>query len=115
MFPLSTKDWMKAQLALWTAFPDLSYQAQVLSQTPSSGEASVQLQGTFLRDLALPFSGLPVYPATGERFSLPRERLGLTLEWGEILSVRSESPTALGLLGPIALAGATLPPPGIMG
>lgn len=113
-YPLGFKDWCRAQSALWDAFPDLSYNAEEIRQSLSLGSASIQIVGTFRHDLALPFSGLPVFDATGTHLSLPREKLGFTLEWGEILTVRSD-PTGLGLLGPLYEVGATLPPPGIMG
>lgn len=114
-FPLGYKDFCRAQLAVWQSFPDLRYNARVLRETLSIGEATVRITGTFLHDLALPWTTIPVIPATGERVELPEERLGFTLEWGEILTVRTQSPSAFGLLGPVRLAGATLPPPGIMG
>ncbi len=114
-FPLSFKDFCMAQKAIWYAFPDLRYNVQEIEQTPSIGRATVQLTGTFLHDLALPWRDMPILPCTGEHIVLPREVLGFTLEWGEILTVRTTSDTALGLLGMASQAGATLPPPGIMG
>lgn len=114
-YPLQFKDFCRAQEALWTAFPDLSYDVREVRQSLSLGSASIRLTGTFLHDLALPFRGLPPIEATGACFSLPRERLGFTLEWGEILTIRTESPTGYGLLGPLFELGAVLPPPGIMG
>lgn len=114
-YPLGFKDYCRAQTALWTAFPDLRYDVRDVKQSLSLGSASVQLSGTFRDDLALPFANLPIFPATGERIELPRERLGFTLEWGEILTVRTESSTGYGLLGPLYTVGAVLPPPGIMG
>lgn len=114
-YPLSFKDFCRAQQAVWRAFPDLRYDVTDIRQSLSLGEATVRLSGTFRHDLAMPFADLPVFPATGERIALPPERLGFTLEWGEILTVRTESLTGFGLLGVIRQAGAVLPPPGIMG
>jgi len=114
-FQLGFKDFCMAQKAVWYAFPDLRYDATEIEQTPSIGSAVVHVTGTFLHDLALPWKDLPIVECTGERIALPPERLGFTLEWGEILSIRTQSPTAFGLLGPVRTAGVTLPPPGIMG
>ena len=114
-FPLSFKDFCRTQLAVWRAFPDLRYNATDIRQTLSLGEATVRITGTFLHDLALPWQSIPVVPATGRRIALPPERLGFTLEWGEILTVRTESLSALGLLGVLRPVGVTVPPPGIMG
>ena len=114
-YPLSLKDFCKTQLAVWAAFPDLRYDATDMRETLSIGEATVRLSGTFLHDLALPWTDIPVIPCTGERIALPPERIGFTLEWGEILTVRTESLTAFGLLGELQPVGVTVPPPGIMG
>jgi hypothetical protein len=114
-YPLSFKDWCRAQQAMWRAFPDLRYDATGITQTLSTGEATVRISGTFENDLVLPFSGIPVRRATGEHMVLPPERLGFTLEWGEILTIRTESLTGFGLLGFVREVGLELPPPGIMG
>ncbi|WP_373047297.1 hypothetical protein [Vulgatibacter sp.] len=114
-FPLSNKDFCAIQQAVWRAFPDLRYDAEAIRQSLSLGEATVRISGTFLHDLALPWPEIPVIVATGERIALPPERLGFTLEWGEILTVRTESLSAMGLLGVLQPVGVTVPPPGIMG
>lgn len=114
-YPLSFKDFCKSQIAVWKAFPDLRYNATDIRQTLSIGEATVRITGTFAHELALPWSGIPLVNPTGARIALPPERLGFTLEWGEILTVRTESLTAYGLLGVLREAGVSMPPPGIMG
>jgi len=114
-YPLSAADFCKTQRAIWAAFPDLTYNARDIRETLSLGEATVQLSGTFLHDLALPWTDIPVVPCNGKRLTLPPERIGFTLEWGEILSVRTVSLTAYGLLGVLEPVGVTVPPPGIMG
>ena len=114
-FPLSFADFCKVQQAVWRSFPDLRYNATDIRQTMSLGEATVRIAGTFVHDLALPWKDIPVIPASGRSIALPPERLGFTLEWGEILTVRTESLSALGLLGVLRPVGVTVPPPGIMG
>ena len=114
-FPLSFKDYCRAQLAVWRSFPDLSYNASGIQESLSLGSANVRITGTVRHDLAMPWTDMQVAPATGQRIALPPERLGFTLEWGEILTIRTQSPTAYGLLGVVREAGLVLPPPGIMG
>lgn len=114
-YQLGFKDFCMTQKALWYAYPDLRYNATDIEQTPSLGRATVHMVGTFVHDLALPWRDMPIVPCTGELVRLPPERLGFTLEWGEILSIRTESETGFGLLGPVRTAGVQLPPPGLLG
>ncbi|AKU92261.1 hypothetical protein AKJ08_2648 [Vulgatibacter incomptus] len=114
-YPLGFRDFWRSQLALWEAFPDLWNHAHDIHEGFAAGSAIIQLTGTFVRDLDMPWHEFPLIQATGERIVLPPERLEFTLEYGEILSIRNVSPDGVGLLGILAVEGITLPPPGIMG
>jgi predicted ester cyclase len=97
--PIGAQEWLGMSAAMRIAFPDIQYNLRVEAVEGDTVRTSTQLSGTHTGDLDLTAMGLGVIPATGKRFSSPREYGETTVKGGRVISIRIETPPGGGLMG----------------
>ena len=107
--PLGAREWLGMTQALQAAFPDIRYDLRIEAVEGNTVRTSTQLSGTHTGDLDLTAMGLGVFPATGKRFSNPKEFGEATIEGGKVTSIRVQSPPDGGLVGVLRQLGVRPP------
>jgi len=107
--PLNSLQWIRMHRALAAAMPDIS-----INYVPGGGSygvvhGSVQLSGTHTATLDLRIPGVPLVCATGKRITLPREKVDVAVERGNVIVLQIENLPDGGLMGMLAQMGVALP------
>jgi predicted ester cyclase len=107
--PINGEMWLGMHDRLNAAFPDWKFN---ISDVHPHGEVihcTAQITGTHTGELDLSPLGLPVVPATGKSFQLPREEMGVAVVGDKITSISGESTPGGGVMGILSQLGVEVP------
>jgi predicted ester cyclase len=104
--PVSADEWMDTIKGMRAAFPDLNYSIKIACVQGNKVLTTTQLSGTHSGDWDLSDMGMGVIPATGGRFSNPKEEGVMSIENGKIASYFINAKENSGVMGILKQIGA---------
>jgi predicted ester cyclase len=103
--PLGPDAYLGISHIMKAAFPDISYDGQVVGSDGDVVHAEFNLSGTHNGDLDLTPVGMSVIPATGIHFANPTEYFDITVQDGKIVLMYTEPSPDTGLPGILSQLG----------
>jgi len=97
--PFVKEVWLDFQRAVQLAFPDWAYNLKKIEKRHNAIEVIVEITGTHLQELSLPWQDVKPIAATGNKIHLPEEKATLKFKDGKLYELRVHSPHHGGLPG----------------
>ncbi len=102
----SREDYLTAQKAIATAFPDWHYTVSDVQEQGNTVTLWLAGSGTHTGELVPPIPAMPAIPASGKLVTLPADHAEFMLKGGQITALRLETPLGGGLDGILEQIGA---------
>ena len=107
--PISKKSFMELHTALVSAIPDWSFDAHSFKESGDTVEVKVNIAGTHMNELNIPFLGLSSVPATNKEFLLPEEMIEIGFTGDKISSFKVGKTSGGGMPGMLSQLGIKMP------
>ncbi|HLO15624.1 MAG TPA: nuclear transport factor 2 family protein [Anaerolineales bacterium] len=107
--PVGKREFMGLQMALLKAMPDWKFNAKDVKENGDQVAMMLQVTGTQTGELQLPMPGMPAFPPSGKRVSLPYEPSTFTVKNGKLTKLEVESSASGGLMGILSQLGINMP------
>ncbi len=97
--PFDKNVWLSFQKAVQYAFPDWDYHLKKVEKTNDGVDVTVEITGTHLQELVLPWPDVKPIPATGIKVHLPEEKATLKFKNDKVRELRVHTTLHGGLPG----------------
>jgi predicted ester cyclase len=107
--PMDRDQFLGLMELMWNAFPDIQFNAQIVSVNRNVLHFTAQLVGTHTGDLDLSSMGMGVIPPTGRPFSMARESGETVFKDGYVISHHLNPTEGAGLIAILQQLGIRVP------
>ena len=109
--PINAEEWLGMSASLRTAFPDLNYNFNILSEEGDVVNTTSQLSGSHKGAFDLTSMDMGVIPATNKTFSVGLENAKVTVRDNKIISWAVEPTKGAGVMAILEQLGVEMPTP----